>query len=144
LLCFGRSGENGEEQLDFEVVHQKDNDYSNKSGWERVKFILTPSTVSQYIKNPKGTLICGATSGDLWVEAFLSAGYKSYIAPSQADIAINSEILFITGFFYHLLLHTLDYTDKKLTPKQSVIAAASMDKHYECGTQLFQYYERSL
>jgi hypothetical protein len=139
-FCNGYPGENGEEQLDFQVVHQKDNDYTSKSGWERMNFILTPSTVSQYVKDPKGTLICSATSGELWAEAFLSAGYQTYIAPSKADIAYNSEILFITGFFYHLLLHTLDYTDKKLTPKESVIAAASMDKYYECGTRLFHYY----
>lgn len=139
--CFGRMGENGEEYLEFQVVHQKDNDYTNKSGWERISFILTPSTVSQYVKAPKGTLICGSTCGELWAEAILSAGYKQYIAPRTSDLACNSLILFITGFFYHLLLHTLDYTDKKLTPKESVIAAALMDKHYECGTQLFHYYE---
>jgi hypothetical protein len=143
-LCCGKPGANGEDELEFQVVHQKDNDYTNKSGWERINFILTPSTVSQYIKNPKGTLICGATSGELWSEAFLSVGYKQFIAPTKADIACSSEILFITGFFYHLLIHTLDYSDsdKRLTPKESVIAAASMDKYYECGTRLFHYYER--
>jgi hypothetical protein len=141
LFCYGHPGENGEEQLDFQVVHQKDNDYTSKSGWERMSFILTPSTVSQYIKDPKGTLVCGATSGELWAESFLSAGYQTYIAPTKADVACNSEILFITGFFYHLLLHTLDYTDQRLTPKEAVIAAALMDNHYECGTGLFHYYE---
>lgn len=138
---YGSPGLNGEEQLDFQVGHQKDNDYTNKSGWERVKFSLTPSNVSQYVKNSQGILICGASSGEHWAKAFLSTGYQAYIAPTQPDLALNSYILFITGFFYHLLIHTLDYTDQKFTLQESVIAAALMDKYYEYGTKLFNYYQ---
>jgi hypothetical protein len=141
---YGSPGLNGDEQLNFQVVQQKNNDYTNKSGWERVQFSLGPLTVSHYVKNPKGTLICGATSGEHWAEAFLAAGYKAFIAPTQTDLACNSETLFIIGFFYHLLMHTLDYTDQKFTPQESAIAAALMDRHYECGTKLFNYYESSM
>jgi hypothetical protein len=138
---YGSPGLNGEEQLDFQVVHQKNNDYTNKSGWKRVQFSLTPSNVSQYVKNSQGILICGASSGENWAKAFLSTGYKAYIGPTQPDLACNSYTLFITGFFYHLLIHTLDYTEQKFTPQESVIAAALTDKYYEYGTKLFNYYQ---
>jgi hypothetical protein len=138
---YGSPGLNGEESLDFQVAHQKDNDYTNKSGWERVKFSLTPSNISQYVKNPQGILICGATSGEHWSKAVLAVGYRAYIAPIQADLACNSYLLFLVGFFYHLLMHNLDYTDKKFTSQESVIAAALMDRYYQYGTKLFRYYE---
>jgi hypothetical protein len=138
---YGSPGLNGEESLDFQVRHQQDNDYTKKSGWEQVKFSLTPSNVSQYVKNPKGTLICGATSGEHWAEAFLKIGYKAYIAPTQPDLACNSYTLFLIGFFYHLLMHTLDYTEQKFTPQESAIAASLIDRHYEYGTKLFKYYQ---
>jgi hypothetical protein len=141
FCCYGKDAIDGEKQLIFHVVHQIDNDYDNKNGWDRIDFILTPSNLSQYVKNPKGTLICGgAASGEVWAKAFLSVGYKVYIAPAQEDLACNSKLLFIIGFFYHLLMHRLDYTDKIFTPQESVAEAAAMDKHYEFGTQLFRYY----
>ena len=140
-FCYGSPGIDGEDGLNFQVVHQKDNNYTSKSGWEQINFTLKPSTVSQYVKNPKGTLICGAASGQLWAEAFISAGYQGYIAPTNQDLSCNSEILFLTGFFYHLLIHNLDYTNQRLTLQESVIAAASMDSYYEYGTKLFRYYE---
>lgn len=140
VCCNGREGEDGENQLVFHVVHQIDNDYNCKTGWEWVDFILTPSNISQYVKNPKGILIC-VGSGEVWAKAFLEAGYKGYIAPSQEDLAWNSYILFVTGFFYYLLAHSLDYTDRIFTLQESVAEAALMDKHYEFGTKLFRYYE---
>lgn len=138
---YGSTSLNDSEQLNFQVVTQKDNDYTNKLGWEQVTISLTPLTVSQYVKNPKGILICGATSGEHWAKAFLAVGYKAYIAPTQANLACNSYLLFIMGFFYHLLMDTLDYTNKNFTPQESVIAAALMDQHYQYGTKLFHYYE---
>ena len=141
-FCYGCPDNNGNEQLNFSVVHQKDNNYDNKSGWERVNVTLTPANLSEYIKNPKGTLICAATSGKYWAETFLAAGYEAYIAPSRGDTSCNSDTLFIIGFFYYLTMHGLDYyTGKQFSPHESVIKAASMDCDYECGTQLFEYYE---
>lgn len=140
-FCYGSPEIDGEDRLNFQVIHQQNNEYTSKSGWEQINFTLTPSTVLEYIKNPKGTLICGAASGQLWAKAFISAGYNGYIAPTNKDLACNSEILFLTGFFYHLLIHNLDYTEQRLTPQESVIAAASMDSYYEYGTKLFHYYE---
>jgi|GEM_PF-1896914 len=140
---YGCPDSNGNEQLNFEVVHQQNNDYSSKSGWERIKFKLTPATIAKYIKNPQGTLICGSTSTKDWVKAFLKVGYKAYIAPTQPDLAINSYILFITGFFYYLLMHFLDYSEQQFSPQESVIKAAAMDRDYQFGTKLFHYYEGS-
>ena len=142
-FCYGCPDFDGNEQLNISVVHQKDNDYNNKLGWKRVKVTLTPSTLSNYIKNPKGALICGSATGKYWSQAFLSLGYQAYIAPKTIDLACNSYILFITGFFYYLTMHGLDYTDEKFTPKKSVAKAAAMDRDYEGGTKLFEYYSNN-
>lgn len=72
--CFGCTNEKGEEQVNFQVVHQQNNDYEDKSNWQRVQFSLTPSNLADHIKNPKGTLICGAMIADKWVESILKAG----------------------------------------------------------------------
>ena len=139
--CFGCINERGEEQVNFQVAHQQDNDYENKSNWQRLQFGLTPNNLANYIKNPKGTLICGATVGGKWEKSVLNTGYKAYIAPTTADLAINSETLFLTGFFYYLTIHGLDYyTGEKFTPQEAVKHAAAMDRHYEAGTKLFHYY----
>ncbi|MEL6786572.1 MAG: hypothetical protein AAFO76_03995 [Cyanobacteria bacterium J06607_15] len=140
--CFGCQNEQGEEQVNFQVVHQQDNDYEQKSNWQRVQFGLTPHNLANYIKNPQGTLICGAMVGDRWVESILQAGYQAYIAPTTADLACNAETLFLTGFFYYLTMHGLDYyTGQKFTPPAAVECAAAMDRHYEGGTRLFHYYQ---
>ena len=139
--CFGCPNENGEEQINFQVVHQQDNDYDSKSNWYRTTVSLTPDNIPQYIKNPKGTLICASTIGDKWAKSFLQTGYQAYIAPATADLALNSYTLFLTGFFYYLVMHGLDYyTGKRFTPTEAVEQAAAMDRHYEGGTKLFRYY----
>ncbi len=132
-----------EDQLRFQVVHQKDDDYKSKTGWERVNFTLTPSTVAQYVQNPKGTLICGAIAGDVWSQPLLQTGFKAVIAPQPPDISCNAETLFLTGFFYTLLVHHSDYitSDRVFTAAAAVQHAAAMDQHYECGTRLFRYYD---
>ncbi|MGL4881138.1 MAG: hypothetical protein ACRC8K_08740 [Waterburya sp.] len=141
-FCYGCPSLDGEEQLIFSVVHQQDNDYTKKSNWERVNVSFTSSTITQYIYNPKGILICGAITGEKWQQSLFEVGFKAYIAPKQVDLTNNSYLLFIIGFFYHLLIHTLDYSDRKLTPQEAVIAAAGMDKQYKYGTQLFEYYAK--
>ena len=137
--CYGCPDANGMTQINFQVVHQQDNDYESKSNWQRTQVSLTPLNLSQYIKNPKGTLICGSTGGEQWAKAILKAGYQACIVPTTLDLACNSETLFLTGFFYHLLMHTLDYTDQRFTPQEAVVEAAAMDRHYEGGTKLFRY-----
>jgi len=139
--CYGCPNEQGS-QINFQVVHQQDNDYDNKSNWQRQTIGLTPNNLAEYIKNPKGTLICGAAFGSEWAEALLKAGYQACILPTTADIACNAKMLFLTGFFYYLTMHGLDYYQgQKFTPQAAVKYAAAMDKHYEGGTKLFHYYQ---
>ena len=139
-FCYGRSDSDGSQVINFSVVHQQDNDYENKSGWERVNVTLTPANVSQYIKNVRGTLICGSISGSYWSRAFLDAGYQALIAPQEPDLASNSYTLFLTGFFYYLTIHNLDYTEQQFSPHDAALKAAAMDKDYQFGTQLFHFY----
>lgn len=141
-FCYGRPDSNGKEQLNFSVVHQQDNEYDNKSGWSRVNLTLTPANIAKYIKNPQGTLICGSTSEKSWAKAFLDVGYQAYVAPIEPDLASNSYMLFLTGFFYYLTMHGLDYTDQQFSPQESTIKAAAMDRDYQFGTQLFRYYAK--
>ena len=139
--CFGCPNERGEAQVNFQVVHQQDNDYESKSNWQRVRFGLTPNNLTDYIQNPKGTLICGAAFGSEWAQAFLKVGYQACILPTTADLANNSKMLFLTGFFYYLMMHGMDYYQgEKFTPQEAVKYAAAMDRHYEGGTKLFNYY----
>ncbi|GAB4553896.1 MAG: hypothetical protein Tsb0014_47120 [Pleurocapsa sp.] len=139
-FCYGRSDENGNELVNFSVVHQQDNDYKNKSGWERVNVTLTPANVSQYIQNAQGILICSSMIGSYWSEAMLNQGYQAFIAPQEPDLANNSYMLFLTGFFYYLMMHSLDYTEQQFSPEEATFKAAVMDKDYQFGTQLFYYY----
>jgi hypothetical protein len=144
LCCRGLGDTEEETQLIFDVVHQRNNDYDSKSGGERIDFSLTPANLSQYVKNPQGTLICGSTGGfSVWPKAFLAAGYQSYIglAEGALDADCDSFVLFVTGFFYHLRMHRRNYTDRVFTAQEAVAAAAAMDAHYDCGTKVFRYYE---
>ena len=81
LYCFGCPNEKGGSQINFQVVHQQDNDYDNKSNWQRTTVSLTPNNLIEYIKNPKGTLICGSTEGDKWADACLKADIKPVSSP---------------------------------------------------------------
>ena len=140
--CFGCPNEQGGSQINFQVVHQQDNDYDNKSNWQRNTVSLTPNNLAEYIKNPKGTLICGAAFSSQWASALLKVGYQACILPTTADLACNSQTLFLTGFFYYLTIHSLDYYQgQKFTPQSAVEQAAEMDRHYESGTKLFHYYD---
>lgn len=128
-------------QLNLEVIRQDKDQDDLKYDWDEVTFHLTPKNIPEYIENPKGTLICTAchSGQEPWVKAFLAAGYKAYIAPVE-PVHVASSVLFITSFFYHLLMHTREYTDRVYTPQQAVEAAAQADTHYEYGTRLFQYF----
>lgn len=140
--CFGCPSEKGESQINFQVVHQQDNDYENKSNWQRTTVSLTPDNLTKYIQNPKGTLICGVAFGSEWAKALLNAGYPACILPTTSDLACNSQTLFLTGFFYYLTIHGLDYYEgQRFTPQAAVKQAAAMDRHYEGGTKLFHYYD---
>ena len=138
-FCYGQSDANGNERVDFSVAHQQDNDYENKSGWERVNVTLTPVNAGEYIQNAQGTLICGSMVANHWSKALLNQGYQAFIAPIEPDIANNSYLLFLTGFFYYLMMPSLDYTEQQFSAQEATLKAAAMDRDYQLGTQLFRY-----
>ena len=111
LCCHGVGHTEDDMQFNIQVIRQADDQDDRKDGWQHVTFSLTPKNVSQYIENPKGTLICTACGSgrEAWVETFLSAGYTAYIAPREDYADWDSGILFVTSFFYHLLMHTRLY-----------------------------------
>ena len=109
LYCFGRDNKAGESQVNLQVVEQQDHDYDNKLNWHLATVSLTANNLGEYIKNAKGTFICGAATGDQWAAALLKVGYRACILPTTVDIACNSQTLFLTGFFYYLMMHSLDY-----------------------------------
>lgn len=144
LCCHGVGDTEEEMKFNLQVVRQADDDDERKDGWQRVTFNLTPKNIAEYVENPKGTLICMACGSgrEAWVNSFLAAGYKAYIAPVEDYVDWDASILFLTSFFYHLMMPTRDYTNRVFTPQQAVDAASQADAHYKYGTRLFQYFER--
>jgi hypothetical protein len=143
LCCHGVGDTEEEMRLNLEVIRQENDQDDLKYGWDEVTFYLTPGNIPEYIKKPKGTLICTAfgSGREPWVKAFLESGYEAYIAPVGPSVAATSSVLFLTSFFYHLMMHTQDYTDRVYTPREAVEVAAQADTHYEYGTRLFHYFE---
>lgn len=144
LFCHGGGETREDKQLNLRVIRQADDQDERKDGWQNFTLHLTPEDIPEYVENPKGTLICTACgSGDqAWANSFLDVGYKAYIAPAGNYVDGNSGILFVTSFFYHLMMPTRDYTNHVFTPQQAVEAASRADAHYKYGTRLFQYFER--
>lgn len=85
LCCHGVGATEEDMRFNLQVIRQSDDQDERKDGWQQVTFNLTPKNVSEYVQNPKGTLICTACGSgrEAWANAFLAAGYKAYIAPAD-------------------------------------------------------------
>ena len=144
LCCHGMGERDEDAQIMLKCIHNTTGDDTRKDGWEEFSLVLKPSDIDRYLQRPQGTFINLACGGgrEVWAKAFLDAGYKSYIGATRDYVDMNASVLFIAGFFYHLLMPSCDYTDKSFTSSEAVQEAAAMDKHYDWGTQLFRYYER--
>ncbi len=144
LFCHGATNADGEWQLGLQVVDQVDGDYDNRRGWERVTVGLTPANIPDLVRGMGRTLIClGCGAGrESFAQAFLKAGYRAYIAPEGNYVNANAAMLFVIGFFYHLLTEgRLEDRRVGLTDQDSVTLASVLDADYHpCGTRAFHYY----
>ena len=126
--------------LTFHVVDQADGNYSEIQGWSSIVFALTPDKTSEYVKQPKGTLIsfaCGGGRGKL-PQAFLAAGYGAYVGADADYIDADSCLLFASGLFYCLLAEDRDYAPRTYTLPEAVEQASKMDPDFVLGTRPFR------
>ncbi len=143
LLCHGGQSASGEPQLNLEVVDQKNGDYDNSNDWELVNIILTPTSIPEIVSGKGRTLIClGCGAGqEPFGQAFLTAGFKDYIAPQGDYINANAAMIFVIAFFYHLLTESrIDDEPTAHTNQEAVALASALDGDYPRGTQMFRYY----
>lgn len=141
LVCHGM-GDAEEPKIRFEVVDQAEGKMDAPEGWEDAPFDLTPSTITKVVAGARGTLVsvaCGSGRKPL-AEAFLAAGYEAYVAPVEEYYDGDSAVLFVAGFFYHLLAEDRDYAPMSYTAREATERAAAMDEHFELGTRAFRYH----
>ena len=143
LWCHGDSDANGKSQISFRVIDQVDGDYNKSRGWEGVTISLTPANIPDYFTGNERTIICIACGSgqDQFAQAFLESGYKAYIAPRGGGVHVNSAVLFIISFFYHLMAATrLDDQPFQHTDLEAVALATQADTNFAQGTLTFHYY----
>lgn len=143
LLCHGGQEADGSPQLNLKVVDQKNGDYDNPNGWEVVNFSLTPANIPEYVNGKGRTLICLSCGGgqEAFAEAFFKAGFAGYIASQGDGIYANAAILFVIGFFYHLLTESrIGDAPTHHTDREAVALASALDADYPRGTRTFHYY----
>lgn len=142
VLCGHGSGSDDDMSINFQVVDQVDGQFDNPEGWHSLTFGLTPANATQYIQHAQGTFIstaCGSGRAP-FAQAFLAAGYRAYIAPTSYYDG-DATILFVLGFFYHLLAASRDYAERVYTDKEASERAAALDVDFQFGTRTFCYYE---
>ncbi len=123
--------------LTFHVVDQADGDYEVTHGWESVEFALTPADIAEHVRGPKGALIsvaCGGGRGTL-PQAFLAAGYDTYVGADADYIDSDACLLFTSGLFYFLLAEDRDYAPRTYTLPEAVEQASKRDPDFELGTR---------
>ena len=146
LCCHGSGTLDGVPRLRLEVIDQADGDYDQAGGWEQAEIELTPANIPDHFRGQGRTLICiGCGSGqEAFAQAFLRAGFRAYIAPRGSGTHTNATLLFIAGFFYHLLAATRVY-DEPLphTDQEAVLLAAQADPEYTRGTRTYHFYSEA-
>ncbi len=143
LCCHGSSDRDGSPQIGLQVVDQRDGDYDKGDGWEQVEFGLTPANIPAIVGGNGRTLICYAcgAGGEAFAQAFLNAGCRAYIAAGGRGAYANAAVLFVIGFFYHLVTATrIDDEPTSHTDAEAVLLASAMDADYPRGTRAFHYF----
>ena len=144
ICCHGNEVADIGKQMSFEVVHQKDDDYENPDGWERVTFGLTPANIVKYVRGEGRTFVslaCGAGHEE-FAQAFLKAGCNTYIAPQGAFVNSNAAVLFTAGFFYFLQAESRDEERIVYSEAEAVQKASVIDPDYTYGTRPFRCFTR--
>jgi len=131
-------------QLTFTVVDQEDGDFEAVHGWEEVKFALTPENIPEVVRGAHGTLIAvGCGGGKLtFADAFLAAGYEAFVGAATDYVDGNASLLFLVGFFYHLLAESQDYAPQGYTIEEAVVRASEIDRDFAEGMQAFRCWRR--
>lgn len=108
--------------------------------YKDVEFNLTPENIGELIKNAEGTLISTAcdSGSQAFATAFLNSGYRAFIGPRVAE-DLSSAVIFICGFFIHLLAHERDVHKAVYTPREAVERAAAIQP-FPDGTAAFRYF----
>lgn len=141
LVCHGTGRTEGEAAIALDVGEQEDDDPRAPTGWEPMEFLLTPKNIPEVVTGARGTLVsiaCGSGRRPL-AGAFLKAGYSSYVAPIDGYDG-DAVLLFVTGFFYHLLAEDRDLCERSYSEEEAVERAAAMDREFEHGTRVFRHY----
>lgn len=144
ICCHGGESPETGKQFSFEVVHQKDDDYENPNGWERITFALTPANIAQYVGGEGRTFLsiaCGSGHED-FARAFLEAGCDAFIAPRAGYVDSAASVLFVAGFFYFLLAESRDEERVIYSEEEAVQRASGMDADYTYGTRSFFCYTK--
>ncbi len=144
IMCHG-DGTNEEPSLRFDVIDRIEGqlDHYGREMWQGIKFYLTPQNIPELVTKAQGTLIsvaCASGRKPL-ADAFLKAGYKGYIAPTDWN---DAGTLFLTGFFHHLLAEDSDdpvFTAVKYSDKEAAALAALHDLKIKDSVQTFQHFE---
>lgn len=108
--------------------------------YKDVEFNLTPDNIDEFILNAEGILISTAcdSGSQEFATAFLNCGYRAFIAPSVAE-DLSSAIMFICGFFIHLLAHDRDVHKAIYSEREAVERAAAIQP-FPDGTAAFRYF----
>lgn len=145
IFCHGNGEPPGDLHLALKVVDQKDGDYEAPEGWAPTTVKVTPAFVKENIRGRVGTLIstaCGSGRRPL-ADAFIDAGYNSYIAPVEPYYNSQAGIAFLTSFFYLLLSEDRDYAEIKYSEVEAVQAAVELDSEFAYGPNAFRRYTRN-
>ena len=141
LVCHG-TGTDADPTIRLQVVDQVTGDPYAPEGWEVATVELSAATIADTVTAARGTLVstaCGSGREPL-AAAFLAAGYDAYVAPVGRYHDSDAAVLFVAGFFYHLLAEDRDYAATAYTEVEAVRRAASIDRDSRFGTGVFRHY----
>ena len=145
IVCHGTGEPPDDLHLALEVGEQKDQRYEETEGWSLETVKMTPTYIRHNIRGRRGTLIsyaCGSGRQPL-AEAFINAGYSSYIAPLETYYDSQAGIAFITSFFYLLLSEDRDYVKRTYSEEEAVRLAAALDSDFKYGPQVFRRFTKA-
>ena len=113
-------------------------------GWQPFDFDLTKDNIPGLVTAPRGTLVAsGCRAGrEPLAKAFLEAGYEGDVGATENYVGGDSALLFVIGFFYHLLAEERDFAPRTFTDKEAAARAAAIDEDFELGTRAYRYWSR--
>jgi hypothetical protein len=144
VLCAHGTGPDDAPRIVMEVVDQVAGDYEAETGWESVPVELDPATIPELVCAAGGALICGGCGAGRppLADAFLAAGYDTYIGAEHPYVDAESAFLFIVGFFYFALAEDRGPDAVSYSDAEAVERAAALDPGFRYGTKWYRYHSR--